>query len=181
MPAVSRSALPHELQRSFSAGRINERWAADLTYIRTGEGWLFLAVVLDLGSRRVVGWATGTRPDTELSVAALEMALTTRRPPHGLLHHSDRGVHYTSARYRRFVADHQIEPSYSRLGNCWDNAVVESFFKTLKSELRTEGSFATRKAAMLALFEFIEIWYNRKRRHSTLGHVSPADYERRLQ
>ena len=178
MPAVDRSALPNHLNRDFRVGVLNQAWGADMTYIRTAEGWLFLAVVMDLGSRRIVGWAMGSRPDTDLTIKALDMAFSQRTPP--ALHHSDRGIHYTSARYRRMLATHGVEPSYSRVGNCWDNAVVESFFHTLKTEEVHGAHYATRTQAKQRLFEFIEVWYNRKRRHTSLGHISPTDYERRL-
>lgn len=181
MPQVDRSMLPHLLRRDFSVGAVNRYWAADLTYVRTQEGWLYLAVVMDLGSRRIIGWAMSGRPDTDLVVRALEMAILQRPPVPGLVHHSDRGVHYTNARYRQLLADHGIAISYSGLGNCWDNAVLESFFHTLKGEEVRGANYRTRREGKRRLFEFIEIWYNRQRRHSTLGHLSPAEYEHRLQ
>lgn len=179
MPQVDRGPLSNEVQRHFAPGPINRIWAADLTYIRTAEGWLFLAVVLDLGSRRVVGWGMGGRPDGDLVIRALDMALALRQPPPGLVHHSDRGIHYTSARYRKLLEESGLRASYSGLGNCWDNAVVESFFHTLKTE-EARGPYRTRREARQCLFEFIEIWYNRKRRHSALGQLSPTEYEHRL-
>jgi putative transposase len=181
MPQVDRSPLPNLLKRDFSVGVINRAWTADLTYVRTREGWLFLAVVMDLGSRRVIGWAMSARPDTDLVIQALEMALLQRSPEPALIHHSDRGIHYTNARYRQMLADNAIGISYSGLGNCWDNAAMESFFHTLKSEEVRSAAYGTRREAKRRLFEYIEIWYNRKRRHSTLGHISPAEYEHRLQ
>jgi putative transposase len=180
MPAVDRSALPNLLQRNFSPGPLNRVWTADMTYIRTAEGWLFLAIVLDVGSRRVVGWAMGNRPDTDLTLEALDMAILHRQPAAGLLHHTDRGVHYTNARYRKFLRAHGIRASYSGLGNCWDNAVTESFFHTLKTEESHAAHYKTRAEARKRLFEFIEVWYNRKRRHTALGHLSPTEFERRL-
>lgn len=178
MPAVDRGALPNRLQRDFRVGVLNHVWAADMTYIRTAEGWLFLAVVMDLGSRRIVGWAMGSRPDTDLTIKALDMALSQRTP--ASMHHSDRGIHYTNARYRRMLETHKIAASFSGLGNCWDNAVVESFFHTLKTEEVRGAQYSTRTQAKQSLFEFIEIWYNRKRRHTSLGHLSPTEYEHRL-
>ena len=180
LPQVDRGTLPNRLQRAFAPGPINRTWAADMTYIRTGEGWLFLAVIMDLGSRRVIGWAMSARPDTELALQALEMALAQRRTSRSLIHHSDRGIHYTNARYRKMLETHELQMSYSALGNCWDNAVVESFFHTLKTEAVRGTHYPTRKEAKRHLFEFIEVWYNRKRRHSSLGHLSPAEYESRL-
>ena len=177
---VDRTPLPHRLQRRFRVPALNQAWAADLTYIRTHEGWLFLAVVLDLASRRIVGWSMGAAPDASLTEAALVMALRQRRPPAGLLHHSDRGIHYTCARYRHALTMHGIEASFSRLANCWDNAVVESFFKSLKTERVQHRTYRSRHEARQDLFEYIEVWYNRKRRHSSLGYLSPAEFEQRL-
>ena len=151
-------------------------WAADLTYVPTREGWLYLAVVLDLASRRVVGWAAGPRLDHALALAALRQALVLRGAGPGL-HHSDRGVQYASAAYRATLAAAGLTPSMSRTGDCWDNAVVESFFATLTKELLSDGLFASRAEAQRALFRFIEFWYNRQRRHSTLGYRSPVQYE----
>ena len=155
-------------------------WAADITYVPTQEGWLYLAVVLDLASRRVVGWALRTRVDQELALAALRMALA-QRGARGGLHHSDRGVQYASAAYQRVLAAAGFTPSMSRVGDCWDNAVVESFFATLTKELLGDEVFATRAEACRALFEFIEIWYNRQRRHSTLGYRTPVEFEAQLE
>lgn len=171
--------VDNRLDRQFALERQrrpNQTWAADLTYIPTREGWLYLAVILDLASRRVVGWALRTRLDHQLAVAALRMALQHRQARGGL-HHSDRGVQYASAAYQRLLRAADFTPSMSRVGNCWDNAVVESFFATLSKELLVDGLFATRQQASQALFEFIEIWYNRQRRHSTLGYQSPAAFE----
>jgi transposase InsO family protein len=151
-------------------------WAADITYVPTREGWLYLAVILDLASRRVVGWALRPRLDQELALSALRMALA-HRGARGGLHHSDRGAQYASAAYRRLLDQSGFTASMSRVGDCWDNAVVESFFATLTKELLLDGLFETRAQASRALFEFIEIWYNRRRRHSTLGYRSPAEFE----
>ncbi len=180
LPVVDRSALPNRLQRNFTIGDVNRHWAADLTYVRTDEGWLFLAVVLDIGSRRVIGWAMRSRPDADLVIAALDMAVQQRAPKGYVIHHSDRGVHYTCARYRNLLRDANLEASFSGLGDCWDNAVVESFFHTLKTEEVHATRYRTREEAKRRLFEFIEVWYNRKRRHSALGYLSPAEYECRL-
>lgn len=173
----------NHLARQFTVERAecpNRIWAADLTYIPTREGWLYLAVILDLASRRVVGWALRTRLDQELALGALRMALT-HRGAHGGLHHSDRGVQYASAAYRQLLADAGFTASMSRVGDCWDNAVVESFFATVTKELLVDGLFETRAGASRALFEFIEIWYNRQRRHSTLGYQTPVEFEEQLQ
>jgi len=166
------------LARQFEAKGPNQKWAADFTYVWTGEGWLYLAVVLDLFSRMVVGWSMSEHIDTKLVLGALEMALEGRHPPQGLIHHSDRGSQYASAEYRQALASRGIQCSMSRKGNCWDNAVVESFFSSLKQELVYTTAFDTRHQARAELFEYIEVFYNRKRRHSSLGYMSPRDYER---
>jgi integrase-like protein len=145
--------------------------------VPTAEGWLYLAAVIDLCSRKVVGWATADHLRADLAVEALRMALTHRRPAGGLLHHSDRGVQYASDAYQSLLATHGIEPSMSRTGDCWDNAVVESFFGTLKRELVHHESYASRAEARRSLFEYIEVFYNRRHRHSTLGYRSPAEFE----
>lgn len=179
MPKVDRSQLPNRLGRDFRTGALNQAWASDITYVRTGEGWLFLAVVIDLGSRQVIGWAMRARPDVQLVIKALDMAITNRRPPRGVVHHSDRGMHYTNARFRKMLEESGFVASYSRLANCWDNAVVESFFHTLKTE--QPRHYSTRKEARAQLFDFIEVWYNRQRQHTSLGNVSPAEFEKCLQ
>jgi transposase InsO family protein len=155
-------------------------WVADVTYLPTREGWLYLAVVLDLASRRVIGWAADRGLDHSLPLRALDRALTLRRPPPGLVHHSDRGVQYASAPYQARLQAHGIVPSMSRVGNCWDNAVAESFFATLKRELVRSARWATRAEAHHALTRFIDQWYNHQRRHSALGFLSPIAYERQL-
>jgi len=168
------------LERHFaleSNREINRVWTADITYLYTREGYLYLAVVLDLASRRVVGWALSHMIDRALSVGALQMALTHRRPEPGLLHHSDRGSQYASSDYQRLLIKHHCLASMSRKGNCWDNAVAESFFATLKTELAEGARWTTRHEAKRAIVEFIEIWYNRKRRHQSLGYRSPVQYE----
>jgi putative transposase len=158
----------------------NAAWAADITYIPTREGWLYLAVILDLASRRVVGWAVRARLDQDLVLTALRMALRHRSASGGL-HHSDRGVQYASGAYRQLLADARFTQSMSRVGDCWDNAVVESFFATLTKELLDHATFDSRIIAQHELFDFIEVWYNRQRRHSSLDYRSPAQFEAELQ
>jgi putative transposase len=167
------------LARQFTVASPNRVWAGDLTYVWTTEGWLYLAVVLDLYSRRVIGWAMGHRLTVDLAEQALTMALANRTPTAGLLHHSDRGSQYAATRYQRLLDEYSITASMSRKGNCWDNACVESFFGTLKRELVYHRRYATREEATQDIFEYIEVFYNRKRRHSTLGYDSPAEYEAR--
>lgn len=167
---------PNRLNQAFHASSPNQVWTADITYLDTAEGWLYLATVLDLYSRRVVGWAMAEHLETSLVRDALQMALRQRHPAAGLLHHSDRGRQYASAEYQALLAAHGVECSMSRRGNCYDNAAHESFFGTLKSEC-AEGRFASRTAARQSVFEYIEVWYNRQRRHSTLGYLSPAEFE----
>ena len=167
------------LNRRFTVESPNRVWAGDLTYVWTTEGWLYLAVILDLHSRRVIGWAMGHRLTVDLAERALTMALANRSPRAGLLHHSDRGSQYAATSYQRLLGEHGITPSMSRTGNCWDNACVESFFGTLKRELVYHRHYATREEATQDIFEYIEVFYNRKRRHSTLGYDSPAEYEAR--
>jgi transposase InsO family protein len=173
---------PNVVDRQFSLASNpapDVTWAGDITYVPTREGWLYLAVLLDLASRRVVGWALGPRIDQDLTLAALRMALV-HRGARGGRHHSDRGVQYAAHAYRRLLASADFTASMSRVGNCWDNAVVESFFATLTKELLLDGVFETRARASRAVFEFIEIWYNRQRRHSTLGYLTPVEYEEQL-
>jgi putative transposase len=180
-PTERGAQLINLLQRQFQVGGLNRVWVADLTYIATLQGWLFLAVVLDLASRRVVGWSTARAADSRLTGRALEMALILRHPACGLLHHSDRGVQYSCAEYRQRLAAAGIRASFSRTGDCWDNAVVESFFRTLKVEhLSARPRYATRRDATRGLAQYIESWYNTQRRHSSLGYLSPAEFERRL-
>jgi transposase InsO family protein len=164
------------VQRQFRPAAPNQLWVADVTYINTAEGWLYLAIVLDLFSRRVVGWALRTTLQTELVAAALHLALGRRRPPAGLVHHSDQGVQYASAAYQQLLAAHGLVPSMSRRGDCWDNAVAESFFSTLKGELQTRR-WPTRRAACTAIATYIDDYYNVVRRHSTLDYHSPLAFE----
>lgn len=168
---------PNRLHQVFSAPAPNHIWAGDLTAIPTRAGWVYLAVVLDLYSRRVIGWAMSRKPDQHVALTALQMALTHRRPRPGLIHHTDQGATYTSLAYQRQLTQTGLVASMSRKGNCYDNAVVESFFSTLKNELVHDQDFWTREAAQAAVFEFIEVFYNRQRLHQTLGYVSPVQFE----
>ena len=168
---------PNLLARAFTAPAPNRVWLADMTYIATSEGWLYLAVVLDLFSRKVVGWAMSETMPQDLTLAALRMAIINRRPEPGLLHHSDRGSQYAAHDYRRLLAEHGMLRSMSRKGNCWDNAPMESFFGSLKTELDDDVPFKTRQAAKTALFGFIEAFYNRQRLRSAIGYVSPTCME----
>jgi putative transposase len=167
------------LNRDFGATEANVKWASDITYIWTREGWLYLAVVLDLFSRRIVGWCMQPSMDRSLVLKALEMALGQRQPGVGLLHHSDRGSQYASGDFQGRLESAGISCSMSRRGNCWDNAPVESFFGTLKQELVHRCDFVTRAAARSKIFAWMEVWYNRSRRHSSLGYISPIEFERR--
>jgi putative transposase len=169
------------LNRQFSVAAPNRVWAGDITYVFTKEGWLYLAVVLDLYSRAVIGWAMGSRLTAELATEALTLALWRRKPKPGLLHHSDRGVQYASYDYQRALAEAGITCSMSRKANCWDNACVESFFGTLKKELIHDRRHLTREEVKRDIFEWIEVFYNRQRRHSTLGYRSPAEFEAMMQ
>jgi len=170
---------PNRLNQDFSASAANQKWVSDFTYIDTAEGWLFLAIVLDLFSRKVVGWAMSEQMDTTLVETAFRMAVHGRQPTATLLHHSDQGSQYTSAAYQSSLSSANIQMSMSRVGNCYDNAVAESFFGTLKAECVTD-QFATRTLARTKIFEYIEVWYNRRRLHSTLGYLSPAEFELNL-
>ena len=187
-PTTTDSAHPHPiapnlLDRQFAVHGValNQVWVSDITYVPTRAGWLYLATVLDLASRRIVGWAMRETLEAELAVSALQMAIGTRRPTPGLIHHSDRGSQYACAEYQALLSTHGMRASMSRKGNCWDNAVAESFFATLELELIVNAKWETQDDARRAIFRYIETWYNRERRHSTLGYVSPATYEARLQ
>jgi putative transposase len=166
------------LDRQFEPEAADRAWTADITYIPTREGWLYLAAVEDLYSRRIVGWSMSERIDSRLVVDALEMAVSRRLPGAGLVAHSDRGSQYASEHYRRALADHGIACSMSRRANCWDNAPMESFFASLKKELVHDEDYATREEARSSIFDSIEVFYNRVRRHSSLGYRSPVEYER---
>jgi len=167
------------LRRAFAATRPNEKWVSDITYVPTRQGWLYVAVLMDLYSRRIVGWAMDDQMTTTLTLSALEMALQQRPVPVGLLHHSDRGSQYGAMAYQQRLAARGIRCSMSRPVNCWDNAVVESFFATLKTELLSaKPVYRTRQEARTAIFEYVEGFYNRTRRHSTLGYLSPVEFER---
>jgi len=168
---------PNELARDFSATRPDERWVTDITYVWTDEGWAYVAAILDLFSRAVVGWAVDASLSTRLPLAALATAVQRRRPDAGLLHHSDRGCQYTSADYREALATLDVTVSMSRTGNCWDNAVAESFFATMKNELVYRRTWRTRLELRSALFEYIEVFYNRRRLHSSLDYKTPAEVE----
>ena len=180
----SHPVAPNTLDRQFAVDQVaapNRVWASDITYLATREGWLYLAIVLDLASRRVIGWAMRHTLEGALTRAALTMALTGRQPGPGVLHHSDRGSQYAAGDYRALLSAHGMACSMSRVGDCWDNAVAESFFATLKRELADDADWATREDARTAVFEFIEVWYNRERLHSSLGYRSPVAYELQLE
>jgi transposase InsO family protein len=170
-------AAPNLVQRRFGVPAPNRVWVGDMTFIRTRAGFLHLAVLLDRYSRRVVGWAMGERPNLPLAMSALEMALLARLPQAGLIHHTDQGPLYSAYAYRERLVASEIEPSMSAKGNAYDNAVAESFFSNLKNELVHQCDFPTREAARLAIFDYIEIFYNRQRRHQALGYTSPAQFE----
>ena len=161
-------------------GGVNRAWCGDITYVPTREGWLYLAVLIDLGSRAVVGWAMSERLESSLAGAAWRMAVARRSPARGLLHHTDRGSQYAALEYREALGRRGVVASMSGRGDCYDNAVAESFFATLEWELIQRSDWHTRAAARLSLFEYIECWYNRQRRHSSLGYLSPLEYEQRL-
>lgn len=169
-----KNTAPDRVRRHFQAERPNQCWVGDVTFISTRQGWLYLAVLIDLYSRKVVGWALSARNDEPLVSAALRMAIIHRRPPAGLIHHTDRGVLYSAGNYRRLMAAHGLLPSMSRHGNCYDSACAESFFSTLKNELVHGETFATRDAAKMSIVSYIEGFYNRKRLHQTLGYRTPA-------
>jgi len=168
---------PNRLKRQFSVDGPDKAWVTDITYIRTWQGWLYLAVVLDLYSRRVVGWSMKPSLAKELVLDAIVMAVWRRRPNKGLLIHSDQGSQYSSDDFQRFCRGHHLEPSMSRRANCWDNAVAESFFGSLKKERNRKRIYRTRREAKADLFDYIEMFYNRTRRHSYLGGVSPEAFE----
>jgi putative transposase len=167
------------LKQNFETSKPNQRWVADITYIPTNQGWLYLAVVIDLYSRKVVGWSMSQWISRRLVIDALRMAIDARQPSKGLIHHSDRGGEYTSDDFRDELAKHKIECSMSRTGNCWDNAVAESFFGLLKRERVNRTRYRTRDEARADIFDYMEVFYNRQRRHGYLGNISPVDFEKR--
>jgi len=169
---------PNLLSRNFYADQPNQKWAVDISYIWTREGWLYLAVVLDLYSRRVIGWAVSNRMKRDLAIRALEMAVALRKPARGCTHHSDRGSQYCSYDYQKLLRNNGFKISMSGKGNCYDNAAMETFFKTIKAELIWRHSWQTRRDAEIAIFEYINGFYNPRRRHSTLGWKSPLAFER---
>lgn len=168
---------PRLLRWPFVAKSINEVWVGDITFIATRQGWLHLAILLDLYSRHVVGWAMAGQQTAKLTIAALDMAVARRLPQPGLIHHTDQGAQYSSAVYRQRLDHYGLVASMSRKGNCYDNAVAESFFSTLKNELVHDQDFKTRDQAKTAIFEYLEVFYNRQRIHQSIGYVSPSDYE----
>ena len=169
---------PNIIDQDFAADGLNQKWGVDISYVWTREGWIYLAVVIDLFSRRVVGWSVGDRLHRKLAIAALQTALTMRRPPEGLIHHSDRGSQYCSVDYQATLRRHGIRISMSGKGNCYDNAMVETFFKTLKSELVWRTTFFTRADAERDIARYIDGFYNPIRRHSALDYLSPAQFEK---
>ena len=175
----SHAVAPNRLDRRFEVETPDTVWGGDITYVWTREGWLYLAVLMDLCSRRIVGWSLKERLIGELTLEALDRALEVRQPGPGLLHHSDRGSQYTAKTYRVRLRSRGFEASMSRRGNCWDNAPLESFFATLEKELLQGATFATRRQARAAIFDYVEGFYNRRRLHSALGYLSPAQYEAR--
>ena len=175
------AVAPNLLNRCFTTTAPNRVWVSDITYFSTREGWLYLAVVIDLFSRRVIGWSMSNRMDVALVIDALRMAVLQRQNIGKVIVHTDRGSQYASTDYRRFLDKHGLVASMSRKGDCWDNAVAESFFATLKLELATEAIWGTRDQARTAIFRYIEIWYNRERRHSAIRYQSPVQYEQERQ
>jgi putative transposase len=174
------AVAPNVLERGFNASAPNRRWIADFTYIWTAEGWLYVAAVIDLFSRRVVGWSMSASMTAELVTDALVMAIWRRGKPDALIHHSDRGSQYTSDQFQRLMADHGVTCSMSRSGNVWDNAAMESFFSSLKTERIARKVYRTRDEARADVFDYIERFYNTKRRHSTIGYLSPMEFEMKV-
>ena len=173
-----RSVLPDLIHRDFSATEPNQRWVADVTYLATREGWLYLAAVMDLYSRSIVGWAMQPYMTAELVCDALRMGVSNRHPSADLIHHSDRGSQYTSQMFQNLLTDLHMRPSVGRTGDCYDNAAMESFFATLKRECVNQRVFDSRRQAKSEVFKYIEVFYNRQRLHSTLGYLSPLEFER---
>ena len=171
---------PNLLNRDFHADHPNQKWAGDISYVWTREGWLYLAVILDLHSRRVIGWAVSNRMKRDLAIRALKMAVALRQPPRGCIHHTDRGSQYCSHDYQKLLRQYGFQVSMSGKGNCYDNSAVETFFKTIKAELIWRRSWPTRRVVELAIFEYINGFYNPRRRHSALGWKSPVAFERKV-
>ena len=170
---------PNLLQQDFAASQPNQKWAGDITYVWTREGWVYLAVILDLHSRPVIGWAISNRMKKDLAIPALNMAIALRRPPRDCIHHTDRGSQYCSHDYQKVLRKHGLKASMSGKGNCYDNAAVESFFKSLKAEMIWRRNWQTRREVEVAIFEYINGFYNPRRRHSALGWKSPVAFERK--
>lgn len=175
----TREPAENLLNRQFTAEKPNEKWVADVTFIPTGEGWLYFAGVLDLYSRRIVGWSTSNRLNSELAQAALSYAIDARKPRKGLMVHSDRGKEYAAKGYQELLANNELVSSMSRLSNCYDNAVMESFFHSLKTELIHHEDYRTRNDARASLFDYVELFYNRRRKHSAIDYQTPVDFEER--
>jgi putative transposase len=175
--AHGKPVADNKLARNFAADAVNRKWVADITYVPTDEGWLYLAAVLDCFSRKIVGWSMADHLQTDLAADALRMALVQRAPAGDLLHHSDRGVQYASDDYQQLLSEYGIEVSMSGVGNCYDNAMMESFWATLKTECVHQRKYATRAQASQLIFEYIEVFYNRNRLHSSLGYISPDSFE----
>ena len=176
---LEHTIAPNILDRAFVASSANQKWVADFTYIWTGEGWLYVAVVIDLHSRRAVGWSMNSQMTAQLVTDALLMAIWRRGSPQALMHHSDQGSQYTSEQFQRLLTDHGVICSMSKRGDCWDNAAMESFFSSLKTERVARTVYRTRDEAKADVFDYIERFYNPKRRHSTLGYISPMQFEQR--
>ena len=173
----SHRIAPNLLDRQFSVFQPNKVWLTDITYVPTDEGWLYLAAVKDMATREIVGWSMDDHLKSTLCENALNMAIQNRKPPKGLIHHSDRGVQYACADYRKILKWHRMKASMSRKGNCWDNAVAESFFATIKRELVNRHFWVKQETLRAAVYKYIEVFYNRKRKHSTIGNISPDNYE----
>ena len=171
---------PNYLNRQFNPEHLNKLWSGDITYVRTQQGWLYLAVIMDLCSRKVISWAFSDKPNSELTTRALRLAVNKRQPTDGVLFHSDQGVQYTCEAFQRSLIEHGLVSSMSRAGNCLDNAVTERFFRSLKSERINYRRYQTRREAMADIIDYIEPFYNQKRRHYKLGNISPAEYEMKL-
>ena len=180
-PVAPNLLLDHRMERRFDVNDANRLWVSDITYVWTQEGWLYLAIVLDAWSRRIVGWACSKTLEASFAVRALTQAIESRRPEAGWMHHSDQGVQYACGKYQQVLQSRNAVVSMSRRGNCWDNAPAESFFGTLKKELIQGEKYRTRQQAVSAIFEYIEVFYNRQRRHSKLGYQSPVEFEHKQQ